>query len=140
VQELGILTTRDVRTVQRAVSDAGLLPLSKRGRATYYNSTDALKAIYRSGESAKERLDVARAELAEIELAEKRGELHSNGVCQAREEKRIYAARSRFLAMPSKLAGQFAPPAKLQQAEDAIAAAIYEALSELAGDAADTPR
>jgi len=130
-----MLTTKDVRTVQRVISDAGLLPLSKKGRVAYFHSTDALKAIYRSGESAKERLDVARAEIAELDLAERRGEVLPAvqvGEGQAKRETRV---RARFLAMPSNLAGQIAPPGKIQQVEALLTTAIHEALAELAGDA-----
>ena len=109
--------------------------MSKRGRAVFYNSADALKAIYRSGESAKERLDVARAEIAELDLAERRGELLSAEQVGAYQVKRETAARARFLAIPSNVAGQIAPPGKLQKAEAILTTAIHEALAELAGDA-----
>jgi phage terminase Nu1 subunit (DNA packaging protein) len=124
----------DVRTVARSIADAGMTPLSTRGRAKFYNSADALKAIYRTGESAKERLDAARAEIAEIDLAERRGEVLPHQKVLAHWQKLIAAFRARMLAIPSKIAGQFAPPGKLQQAEDALTAAIYEALAEVSGD------
>jgi hypothetical protein len=117
-----------------------LIALSKKGRAVFYNSADALKAIYRSGESSKERLDAARAEIAELELGERRGELFRKEAIDQRDQKRIFAARARLLSIPSRVVGQIAPPSKLQQAEDVLTAAIYEALAELAGEDGDGNR
>jgi hypothetical protein len=116
------------------MADAGLIALSKRGRAVFYNSADALKAIYRSGESSKERLDAARAEIAELELAERRGELLPKETVLAGIIKRESAIRARALALPSKLAPQIAPPVKVQQVEDLIRSGVYEFLSEMAGN------
>lgn len=133
VAELAILTSMDVRTVSARLGDAGLTPLSKKGRATYYNSAESMKAIYRAGESAKERLDVARAEIAELDLAERRGELLPRDLVLAAQQKRESAARAKFRAMPSNIAGQIAPPGKLQQAENLLREAVDEALGELSG-------
>jgi phage terminase Nu1 subunit (DNA packaging protein) len=133
IAELAILTGRDVRTVARQLGDAGIVALGRKGRAVLYDSELSLRAIYKVGGSTKDRLDSARAEIAEIDLAERRGEVLATTSVLAIWQKRVLAFRARMLALPSKIAGQFAPPGKLQQAEDSIRAAIYEALNELAG-------
>jgi phage terminase Nu1 subunit (DNA packaging protein) len=134
IAELAIQTSLHVRTVARLLGDAGLTPIGKNGRAIHYDSEKALKAIFRSGDSSKERLEAAKAELAEIELAERRGELLSRSNVIELWQRGISAFRARMLAIPSKIAGQFAPPGKLQQAEEALTQAIHEALAEVAGD------
>ena len=132
--ELALLTSTDVRTVERAIGAAGLREIGKYRRAILYNSTDALRAMYRSGESAKDRLDTARAEIAELDLAARRRELLPRAAIVIEWQRAYTAFRARILAIPSKIAGKFAPPGKLTQAEAAITAAIHEALAELSGD------
>ena len=122
------------------MADAGVVELGRKGRAVLYNSELALKAIFRAGESSRERLEVARAEIAELDLAERRGELLRRDLVLANDQKRISAAKAKFRSIPSAVAGQIAPPGKLQQAEDLIAAAIDQALAELAGDGTDGTR
>ena len=140
IAELSSLTGRDHRTVANQLAAGALIGIGKKGRAVLYDSELALRVLFKAGESAKARLDVARAEIAELDLAERRGELLRGDVVKYAQQRRESAARARFLAIPSKIAGQFAPPGKLQQAEDAITAAIYEALAELAGDGVDGDR
>jgi hypothetical protein len=134
IAEVAILCGRDVRTVGRALADAGVVEIGRKGRAVLYDSALAFKAIYRSGESARERLEVARAETAEMDLAQRRGELLAASDVAAARDSQNLAFRARILSIPSKIAGQFAPPGKLQQAEEALTSALHEALSELAGD------
>lgn len=138
--ELAILTSTDVRTVERNLADAGITEIGRKGRAVLYDSTAALRAMYRAGGSAKDRVDEGRAQLIELELAERRGQLMQRSVVAAEQVKREATIRARGLAMPSKLAPQVAPPGKLQQVEDAITAAVYEMLSDLAGDGATGKR
>lgn len=131
--ELGILTTRDVRTVARLLGDAGLVPLSVKGKMKFYDSAKALQAIHRVGESAKERLDNARAELAEMELATRRGELLEASAVLTAQQRRESEIRARMRSVPTAVAAQVAPPSKLRQVEEAIRSAIDDALEELAG-------
>jgi phage terminase Nu1 subunit (DNA packaging protein) len=118
------------------MADAALTPIGKKGKAILYDSAMALRAIFggRGNMSPADRLTDARCQIAEIDLAERRGEMIRGDAAVAAWERQTAAFRSRMLAIPSKIAGQFAPPGKLQQAEEALTTAIYEALAELVGD------
>ena len=111
-----------------------MVEMSRKGRAVLWNSEAALQAIYRSGDSNKDRLDAARAERAEIELAQIKGALVPRETVLADLQKRYAAFRGKLLALPSAMAGRFAPPGKLVQVEEVLTVAIHEALSEMAGD------
>jgi terminase small subunit / prophage DNA-packing protein len=85
---------------------------------------------YRSRDP-KTRKELAQAELAEMQVALKRGELAPVGVMRAGMEKAVAQARARLLSIPSKLARQVAGM-KAAEAKEAIEAQIHEALAELA--------
>lgn len=94
------------------------------------------KASKTSGIASAERVMLAKAELIEMELAERRGELIPRAKLLATLQRTYARLKARLRSIPSKIAGQFAPPGKLQQAEAALMAAIDEALDELS-DAGD---
>jgi phage terminase Nu1 subunit (DNA packaging protein) len=83
--------------------------------------------------NAREQLDAARAGLAELDLAERRGELLWADEVRLCREKQNSAFRQKMLAIPAKVAVQIAPPGKVQQADEILTQAIYEALAELSG-------
>lgn len=83
---------------------------------------------------ARTRLTQAQADKTELEVAELAGDLvRAEEVTTAWGDK-IAAARSRFLALPSKLAARVAPPGKTAEVHALAQATVYEALEELAGD------
>ena len=74
---------------------------------------------------------MAAAELKEIQLAEKRGELVPIEAVQAKWTDECVAMRSRLLAMPGRLAGRLAIMSDPAEVEAAIAEEVRGALSEL---------
>jgi phage terminase Nu1 subunit (DNA packaging protein) len=82
----------------------------------------------------RERRDKALALTEELNLAERKGELIDRKVVMATWGGLVASFRARMLAIPSKVAPQIAGPGKVQHVEDLIAAAVHEALAEVAGD------
>ena len=74
---------------------------------------------------------LAAAELKEIQLAEKRGELVSISDVTATLADELTAVRGRLLAMPGRLAGQLAIMSDAAEIEATIAEEVRGALSEL---------
>src|SRR5439155_13649914 len=89
----------------------------------------------RRGQQAdpRERLDAARAALAELDLAERRGEVLRADATLMTWQRNIAAFRAKMLAIPSRIACQIAPPGKLAAVEEILTMVIYEALQELSG-------
>ncbi len=81
-------------------------------------------------------LDRARREIVELELARKRGELLPAGEVERVWLGQVAAAKSRLLALPSKLAGRCAglPPHEIEVEARAI---VHECLTQLASDGED---
>ena len=88
----------------------------------------------------RERKDRALALSEELKLAERRGELIEREVVRATWAGLVASFRARMLAIPSKVAPQIAVPGKVQQAEELLAAAVHEALAEVAGHGLPSPR
>lgn len=140
VTELAQLVGMDWRTVAARIAEAALQPCGDKKGRKLYDSAAALRVVLlpkgRSLESMTpaDRLSHRRAELVELELAERRRELLPAGEVRVALERRLGAFRARSLAIPSKAAPLIAPPGKVQQAEEVLTAHIHEALAELAGD------
>ncbi len=82
----------------------------------------------------RERKDRALALSEELKLAERRGELVERDVVKTTWAGLVASFRARMLAIPSKVAPQIAVPGKVPQAVEILAAAVHEALAEVAGD------
>ena len=82
--------------------------------------------------AARTRLVTAQAELAEAELAEKRGELHRASAVVKVWTDNVMNAKTRLLAVPTKIAPELIGQ-DVQTTQAKLKAAIYEALRELAG-------
>ena len=82
--------------------------------------------------AARTRLVTAQAELVEAELAEKRGELHRASAVVKVWTDNVMNAKTRLLAIPTKIAPELIGQ-DVQTVQAKLKAAIYEALTELAG-------
>ena len=80
---------------------------------------------------AKAKKEAALAELAEIEVRVKRGELLPADVVLAHWQGMIASMRSRLLALPSRLAAVTMGCQTLQESERAAMALVREALTEI---------
>lgn len=83
-------------------------------------------------DEARRRKLAAEAALAEYDLAEKRKEMIRVEDAAEIVSKEYLAARSRFLAIPTKLGPMLAAVTTPEEAADLLRGAIEEALSELA--------
>jgi phage terminase Nu1 subunit (DNA packaging protein) len=101
-------------------------------RRTRHPRHQAARAAARTGPDARERLDAVRAEIAELDLAERRGELIQRSTALAGWQKQVSAFRSRSLAIVSRVSAQFPADMRVRLAE-VLEREIYEALAELGG-------
>src|SRR3954451_17578200 len=124
VSDLAVELTRDRRTVGDALRN--IAPDGEiRGRPAWFMTT-AIAALYGERTGARERKLQAEAGLAELALAQKRGELASVHVLAEAVDGERVVVRERLLAIPGKLQGQL-QPAEVQIVENEL----YEALEQL---------
>lgn len=125
------------RHIQQLAKD-GIIPKSDRGRwpleaiAAFvaYVQADARRG---PADYALERarLTRAQADVAELGLAERRGDLLAREDVDAAVGAAFARVRSRLLAVPSKCAAEAAQSGDPLEAEGVIRAAVYDALTEL---------
>ena len=140
--ELSALTGKAWRTCKRRLDAAGVTPLEKRGAADLFDSVVALSAIYATDTPAegldltseRARLACAQADLAQLDLAEQRGELVRAADVLKQWQTTFASVRARLLLIPSRLAARAYAGATLAEVEAVITAGIHEALIELAAD------
>jgi len=84
---------------------------------------------------ARARLTRAQADKTELEVSEIRGEVVRTPLIEQHWAMLVSAMRAKLLAMPSRVAASVAAPDRLHEVTDAVRDLVYEALSEIAGDA-----
>ncbi|MFE8032268.1 hypothetical protein [Thiohalocapsa marina] len=134
ITELSGLTGRDRRFIRSRV--AGLPSEAGPKGAILVESSQALAAIYQTDRLdpglERARLDRARADLAELALAQKRGELLAASDVEENWTSMVLNARSKLLALPSKLAHELAGTRDPAEVASRLKTAVYQALEELA--------
>ena len=127
----------------RQLSAEGVIPKASRGRYeligavqgyTRYLRDLALKAEVGTTDyrSERARLVKARADLAEMEAAEKREDLIPAHEVTAAWTEIVVLIRSRLLTIPDKVAPLVHETNTIPEARDVIRKAIYEALTDIA--------
>src|SRR5215212_8341125 len=128
VSDLATELQRDRRTMGDALrniaSDGEI-----KGRPAWFMTT-AISALYGERTGARERKLLAEAGLAELALAQKRGELASVQVLAGAVDGERVVVRERLLAIPGKLQGQL-QPVEVHLVENEL----YEALEQLSAGA-----
>lgn len=124
-------------TASKRLREAGVEPVGQDGRTIYYDPRFALPVLLGVGEglsptAEKARLDKARADLAELELATKRGEL-----VDAADPDHGYVAlatlvSARLQGVGSAIATELAAASKPARCQEIVDEAIHEALNDLA--------
>lgn len=139
------------RRVQQ-LSKAGVIPKAARGRYELIGSVrgyirhlrdlnikDGIDAADYGVERA--RLVKAKADLAEMEASQMRGDLLPAADVTVAWTEIVALMRSRLLALPDKIAPVVHETTSIAQAKDVIKKAIYEILTEIAAtDVEITPR
>ena len=92
--------------------------------------TTAISALYGERTGARERKLLAEAGLAEMALAQKRGEVASVQVLAEAVDGERVVVRERLLAIPGKLQGQLQP-----EEVHLVENELYEALEQLSAGA-----
>lgn len=123
-------------TVSSKLNGAGIAPAEVVGKTKLFDAPQALRLLIAGDDldpkKEKARLDSARADLAELDLATKRGEL----IPRADHEESVIALCSgvalRIGSIPSKAAPEVRIAPSDLEAEDVLRGFIDEALSELA--------
>ena len=114
--------------------EGGIIPKAADGEYILGDITDAYWRNQFDSEgltAARTRLVTAQAELAEAQLAEERGELHRASAVVKVWTDNVSNARTRLLAIPSKIGPELVGQ-NLTEIQARLKAAIYEALKELA--------
>ena len=88
-----------------------------------------------SPQAERARLDARRADLAEVELAKRRGELVPIEEVAAVWSERVAVAKGRLLSLPSRVSAQVLRMKSQREIENAIKAAVVEVLQELSDEA-----
>ena len=125
------------RHIQQLAKD-GIIPKSDRGRwplEAIAAFIAYLQADARRGPAdyalERARLTRAQADVAELALAERRGDLLAREDVDAAMIATLGRVRSRLLAVPSKCAAEAAQSGDPREAEGVIKSAVYDVLSEL---------
>ena len=142
INYLAELTGLDRRKVTVALRDLPSTPGAHRARQ--YESRDALRILYAAPggdgnlnpSQERARLDRVRADLAELDLARRRGELLPAAEVVAAWSEQVAIAKGRMLAIPARVAPGMIRCRDLRSAERMLKDAIYTVLEELANDAA----
>ncbi len=139
------------RRVQQ-LSRAGVIPKAARGRYELIGSVRGyirhLRDLNIKGESGtvdygteRARLVKAKADLAEMEASQMRGDLLPAPDVTAAWTEIVALIRARLLVLPDKIAPVVHETTSLNQARDVIKKAVYEILTEIAAtDVEITPR
>ncbi len=139
----------DVRRIQQ-LNSAGVI--KGQGRPAMYDLLPTVQALFEyqrkiiqgkeksavTGQleaeklGAEKRIKVAKAEMAELELQEMRGELHRASDVEAITTDHVLYLRSMLMALPGKLAVDVAAISSAPECADRIKREIYAVLDSLA--------
>lgn len=137
--ELLGLTTRQIRNLERegmphrADGAKKLYPIP--GALSWYYKRQFVAEQPTSLEEAKLRKLSAEAEIVELELGEKRGQLLSIDFVRKDWERLLYAFRSRLLNAPSRWAADLVGLDTVEAVEAKLEAMIEDAMGALSEDA-----
>lgn len=142
VNRLSQVLGLDRATVQKRL-DARGAPFEPGPKgAKLYRLPDAIRACLAdfigadepsSYEDARTREMKARAQLQELELALRRGEVLSAAECERVWTDEVARARARILSVPPSLAPALSAETSEAACKDILEAALYDAIDELAG-------
>jgi hypothetical protein len=136
IAQLAELTGRHRTTVTQRLREARLDPVRTDGKTLWYTPRLALPVILGTGEgfdpqAEKARLDRARWELAELELAKRRGELISKDDSKAVGIAVASTIATGFLAYPTKVAPLLDGEMPIAAREAVLREHVHELLAEL---------
>ncbi len=144
ITQLAKLTGCAKETVRKRLDAKGVAPARRDGRTIYYHPPTALPVILKAGDglnpaAEKARLDATKADLAELDLAERRGELISASEAEAAIVVILTAVRTKLLALPAARAQEWAASSEPAECEEIAAEAVREALEALSEAEVDLP-
>lgn len=137
IKQLAWIARCSAETAAKRLRDAHLDPVSEDGRATYYDPRDALPVLYEIGQglnpkAESARVDRATAELRELELKVKLGEL----VPGSDQDQVVIAlattTAARLRGIPVRVAPEVAMETDVARCKGIVETAIDEALHDLA--------
>lgn len=136
ITQLSDLTGVSEKTIRSRLMEKGVRTVREDGRTLWYAPRQALPAIFKLGDSnpfaEKARLDAARADMTELDLAERRGELLPVADVEFALAALLSGARTRILAVPAKVAAEIAAETSPAACHALIERAIHEALEQIA--------
>jgi hypothetical protein len=137
INQLMELTGKSFRTIKSKITDADLKPTREDGKASYYETRQALEAIYGfATELAKENLllERARRQKADIEVGQLLGKLVSIDEAAKEIEKEYTIVRAQLRTIPSKLAKPLSLVSDPHECFKRLSEVVDECLSELSAD------
>ena len=135
--ELAELTGRSRSKVSESLSS---LPTTPGPRGTrLYDSVEALRLLFGGAgllnpQQQRARLDKARADMAELELQQRAGELIAVSDVKAVWTEEVQRVKNKLLHLPARIAPTIIGVDELRAVERTLREAIIEALSELEKD------
>jgi hypothetical protein len=134
--ELAFLARIKPATARRKLAEGGLEPARVDGRTRWWDSRLALPVLLDLGslnpQQERARLDRARAELAEHQLAERKGEYVAGADVEAFLVRVCGGMSQRMQAVPGKAAPEVRAASSDAEAEALLREHVHEALTELA--------
>lgn len=144
INQLSQLTGMDRATITKRLKNAPWRPGAK--MAKLYDTTVALPLIYSAGDVSGESpeqlspqrekalLDRERRRIAELERQEREKRLVAVDVVRDDWLAVVGIARSRLLALPSRIAPDLVGQNDMRAVEDRLRAAVHEVLQEMSDD------
>jgi hypothetical protein len=136
ISQLVEITGMSNRTVSQRLRSAGLEPAATDGKAIRYDPRLALPVLYDLGtmnpQVEKARYDKVRADLSEIDLAVRRGELMPLGDAEEAFTAGLSGVTQRMRAIPSRVAPVIRAAETDEEGEHLLRREIDGALAELA--------
>lgn len=142
--ELAVVLGVSGRRISQLVED-GIIQKAGRGK---YNLADCVRqyvefksvplpdeeelAVIRRKADADTRLKIAKAEMAELEAEEIKGNMHRSEDVAAMTEDLVYSMREALIALPGRLAVDAAAAKTPAEASDVIKREVYNLMRELA--------
>ncbi len=144
--EVACIIGKDERTVQN-LAKQGILTCEKSGRKNLYDLYEVIreycdyltKSAKKKNSSVEEertfeevRIKRAKADIAELELQELKGMLHSAEDVEEMTTDLVLVIRSSFLALPGRVASELAEIGNASEVSERLKAEIYDILKDLA--------
>lgn len=135
VDQLVVELDKDRRTIQRAIDNAKLKPVSENERSKFYHIIDVIRALWENETlnlgAEKARLAKMQADKTEIDIKRLNGELIPKVEVEQEASKIATTIKSKMLSLPARMAGTLATVESESRIEDILEKEMRAILEEL---------